>query len=135
MKNIFLYLLVLIFLFACATSKKYDEKLNSMIGESTSSLTNQWGRPSAKKYLDNGDVIYSYTKANDIYVPSEFYVYNQGFEPSEDVVYSPFLSDYDFGPWGETFGYEVTQVCQTSFLIQDGVITSWRWKGNNCVAK
>lgn len=133
-KNVALYILVLIFLFACATPAKYDNKLAAMVGEKATVLVDTWGRPSARKILDNGDEVYTYTKANNVYVPSEFYIYNQGFEPSEDVVYGPFLNDYNFGPYGETFGYQVEEFCQTSFLIKNGLINGWKWRGNDCVA-
>lgn len=133
-KNVALYILVLIFLFACATPAKYDNKLAAMVGEKASTLVEAWGRPSARKILDNGDEVYTYTKANNVYVPSEFYIYNQGFEPSEDVVYGPFLNDYNFGPYGETFGYQVEEFCQTSFLIKNGLISGWKWRGNDCVS-
>ena len=133
-KNIFLYMLVLIFLFACATPARYDAKLNAMVGQSAQTLVKSWGRPSAKIIKDNGDEIYAYTKADDVYVPSEFYMYNQGFEPSEDVVYGPFLNDYNYGPFGETFGYQVEEYCQTAFLIKNGIVSGWKWRGNNCVA-
>lgn len=74
LKNIALYILVLIFLFACATPEKYDAELASMIGEKSSVLVEKWGKPSARKILAGGDEVYTYTKAGDIYVPSELYV-------------------------------------------------------------
>ncbi len=134
LKNIALYILVLIFLFACATPEKYDAELASMIGEKSSVLVEKWGKPSARKILAGGDEVYTYTKAGDIYVPSEFYMYNQEYEPGEDVVYYPFLNDYDFGPYGATFGYQVEEFCQTSFLIKNGLISGWKWRGNDCLS-
>lgn len=133
-KNVALYALVLVFLFACATPEKYDNKLASMVGENASTLVKDWGRPSARKILDNGNEVYTYTKANNVYVPSEFYMYNQAFEPSEDVVYGPFLNDYNYGPYGQTFGYQVEEYCQTSFLVEKGMISGWKWHGNDCVS-
>lgn len=132
MKKIYLGLLGLLFVFACASNAKYDKKLETWVGKPVSSLTKKWGEPSAKKFLANGDSVITYTKANDVYVPSEFYTYNQGFEPSENVVYSPFLNDYNFSPYMDNFGYEVVDYCQTSFLIQEGFVTAWKWKGNDC---
>ena len=134
LKNIALYILVLIFLFACATPEKYDAELASMIGEKSSVLVEKWGKPSARKILAGGDEVYTYTKAGDIYVPSEFYMYNQEYEPGEDVVYYPFLNDYDFGSYGATFGYQVEEFCQTSFLIKNGLISGWKWRGNDCLS-
>ncbi len=124
------------FLFACATSEKYDRKLAGWVGKTESSLVAKWGRPSATRILDNGDKIITYTKANNVYVPSEYYIYNTtGAQPSDTVLYSPFMDNYDFGPYSQTFGYQVEEICQTAFLIQDGIITGWKWRGNDCVAR
>lgn len=134
LKNIFLYTLVLIFLFACATPAKYDEKLSAMTGQKASTLVKEWGRPTSRGVLGDGTEIYIYTKSNDVYVPSQFYVYNQGFEPSEDVVYQPFNNDAMFNYAANT-GYEVEEICQTAFIIQNGIVTGWKWRGNDCVAR
>lgn len=133
-RNILLYILVLIFLFACATPQKYDARLNRLIGQKVSVLQKDWGTPSAKKILDDGGMVITYTKADNVFVPSEFYVYNQSFQDNPDMVYQPFVTDYDFAPYGESFGYEVKYVCQTTFLVQNGIITGWKWKGNDCLA-
>ena len=134
MRKISFVLIVTLLLLGCATPAKYDKKLNAMVGQSRQTLIKDWGRPSASKILANGDEVITYTKANNVYVPSEFYLYNQGFEPSEDVVYSPFMNDYDFSPYGQTFGYQVEYVCQTAFLLQNGQIIGWKWRGNDCVS-
>lgn len=94
------------------------------------------GPPERNRILDNGDKIITYTKANNVYVPSEYYIYNTtGAQPSDTVLYSPFMDNYDFGPYSQTFGYQVEEICQTAFLIQDGIITGWKWRGNDCVAR
>lgn len=134
MKNISLLIMITLFLFACATPEKYDKELNTYIGKPQSALTQKFGKPSAAKILSNDDKVVTYTKANNVYVPSEFYLYDPNYEPSEDVVYSPFMGSYNFAPYGQTFGYQVEDICQTSFLIQSGIITGWKWRGNDCVA-
>lgn len=133
-RNILLYILVLIFLFACATPQKYDARLNRLIGQKVSVLQKDWGTPSAKKILDDGGMVITYTKADNVFVPSEFYVYNQSFQDNPDDVYQPFVNDYDFSAFGESLGEEVEYVCQTSFLIQNNIISGWKWKGNDCLA-
>lgn len=134
MKKIFFSFALLIFLFACATEQKYDEKLQTWVGMPETSLVKKWGNPSQSKILDNGDKVITYTKANDVYVPSEFYLNNPYMLPGQDTVYAPFMGDYDFMPYGETFGYKAEYICQTSFLVQSGFITGWKWKGNDCFA-
>ena len=130
------FILILTFLlFACATPAKYDSKLNHLVGVSKSQLIKDMGQPSATKVFANGDEVLAYVKANDVYIPSEFYLYNQGALSNEyDGIYSPFLGDYDFSPYGAAFGYEVENICQTVFLIQNGMVTGWKWRGNDCVA-
>ena len=100
MKKVSFALVLVMFLFACATSEKYDRKLAGWVGKTESSLVAKWGRPSATRILDNGDKIITYTKANNVYVPSEYYIYNTtGAQPSDTVLYSPFMDNYDFGPY------------------------------------
>ncbi len=134
MRNLSLVLITAFLLFACATPAKYDARLNSLIGANKEALVQEMGQPSAVKMLPNGDEVLAYVKANNVYVPSEFYLYNQGALSNEGDLYAPFLSDYDYSPYGASFGYEVEYICQTVFLIQNGVVTGWKWRGNNCVA-
>lgn len=135
MKKISFTLIVTFLLLACATPAKYDAKLNRLVGESKADLIKQMGQPSAVKVLANGDEVLAYVKANDVYVPSEFYLYNQGALSNEgDDIYSPFLSNYDYTPYGSAFGYQVEYICQTAFLLQKGQVTGWKWRGNDCTA-
>ena len=135
MKKISFILIIAFLLFACATPAKYDAKLNALVGLSKAELIQKLGQPGAAKILANGDELLSYVKADNVYVPSEYYLYNQGNLYNEvDGIYSPFLGDYDFSPYGASFGYQVEYYCQTVFLLQNGRVTGWKWKGNNCVA-
>lgn len=136
MKKICFMLVMTFLVFACATPAKYDTKLNNMVGMTKSELINKMGEPSATKIFANGDEVLAYVKANDVYVPSEFFIYNQGNMANQyDGIYSPFLGDYDFTPYGEAFGYQVEYYCQTVFLIQNGRVTGWKWRGNDCAAR
>ena len=85
-------------------------------------------------HSDDSSRVITYTKVDQSYVPSEYYIYGNTFVPGQEVVYSPFTGDYDFYPFEQSFGYTVEYVCQTSFLVEDGIVRAWRWKGNNCVA-
>ncbi len=134
MKKISFALILTFLLFACATPAKYDARLNSMIGLDKTALIQKMGRPSAVKVLPSGSEVLAYVKANDVYVPSEFYLYNQGALSNEYDIYSPFMDDYDYAPFGNSFGYRVEYVCQTAFLLQNGVVTAWKWRGNDCAS-
>ena len=134
-KATFILILVIV-LFACATPQKYNEKLNSMIGVSKEDLIKNFGKPSAAKILNNGDTILAYTFVDDVFVPSEFYTYNQGNEIyEEDGLFSPFLSTYEFSNNPGDIGYEAKYICKTLFLLQNNKVIAWKWQGNNCVSK
>ncbi len=119
---------------SCASEKKYNQELNQMLNQPVSRVEGKFGRPSAVKLLGDDSKVITYTKVNESYVPSEYYIYGNTFIPGQEVVYSPFTGDYDFYPFEQSFGYTVEYTCQTSFLVEHGVVKAWRWKGNNCVA-
>ena len=133
MKNIAFFTILMLLLFACATSEKYDQKLNEWIGKSEQDLVMVWGRPSAVKYVNNTTKIFTYTKINEFYFPSEYYLYNEEFEP-EDTLYAPLMNQYDLTPYAELTDNEVITICQTSFIIKNNAISAWKWRGNDCVA-
>ena len=134
-KKVLLMVLSTIFLFSCATSANYDNKLQKWVGKSAVSLQEKWGSPAHVKMFANGDSIMTYIKANDVYVPSEYIIFNQGYVPGNEVTVQPYPSQSsNFMNTTELVGYETEYTCQTSFLVQNGIITGWRWSGNNCVA-
>ena len=93
MRRICFSLIFTFVLFACATPEKYDIKLNQLVGADRATVEKEMGKPSAIKILPDGSEILAYIKANDTYVPSEFYLYNQGALTNQEDIYSPFLSD------------------------------------------
>ncbi len=117
----------------CAGGVQNTARLNSLVGESTKRLIAEMGRPSARKILNDGREVWSYTKVDDVYVPSEFYLYDQGALSDEyGGLYAPFMDQYDFSPYEQGFGYTVKYVCQTAFLIQYQVVLGWKQTGNGC---
>jgi hypothetical protein len=127
-------LIGLLFLTACATSQKYDQKLQQWIGQSEAKLESVWGRPSAQKYLAPDSKVVTYTKVSEWFIPSEYYFYNDGWGES-DVIFDPFMNEYDFTPYAQLVDSQVQEFCQTSFWIENGKITAWKWRGNDCVAR
>ncbi len=123
-----------VFLFAgCATNTEQKAKLNALVGQNIQQLIDYMGKPSARKILNDGREVWTYTKVDDVYVPSEFYLYNQGaFSNEYGGLYAPFMDQYDFSPYEQGFGYTVQYVCQTSFLIQHQLVIAWKQIGNGC---
>lgn len=134
MQKLILGLAAAALLCGCATEKKYDRELDGFLNQPVTKLEARFGKPSAAKILDDDSQVITYTKVDESYVPSEYYMYDDTLVPGQEVVYSPFNGDYDFYPFERSFGYTVEFVCQTSFLVEKGIVRAWRWKGNNCVA-
>ena len=133
MKKIAFLMILTLLLFACATSEKYDRKLNAWVGKSEQDLVMSWGRPSAVKYVNANVKIFTYTKINDFYFPSEYYLYNEEFEP-DDTIYAPLMNEYNFTPFSQLTDNEVETFCKTSFIIKDNRVSAWKWHGNDCVS-
>ncbi len=132
MKQISFALILLFLLFACSTTQN-TAKLNATLGMSRTELIETMGTPSATKILDNGTEILAYMKVDNVYVPSEFYIYNQGNLANEyDPLSTPFLNDYDFSPFGDDFGYTATYYCKTAFILKGGKVLTWEQNGNDC---
>ena len=134
MKKLILGLSAAALLCGCASEKKYNRELDSFLDQPVGKVEAKFGKPSAAKIIDDSSRVITYTKVDQSYVPSEYYIYGNTFVPGQEVVYSPFTGDYDFYPFEQSFGYTVEYVCQPSFLVEDGIVRAWRWKGNNCVA-
>ena len=130
------FVLIFVFLlFACASPQGYNAKLNSLLGASKEQIISQFGRPSAVKIINNDTSILAYTKVDDVFVPSEFYTYDQGNEIyGQDALFSPFLSNYLFSDTPGSIGYNADYICKTLFLLQNNRVTAWKWQGNNCSA-
>ena len=132
--NIFGALSVALLLTACASTQKYDQMLNGWVGKSESALLKTWGAPSARKINADGSQVVTFTQVQTLTVPSEFYLYNPYPLEGDVSVYAPFDGDYAFTPYAQNLGISQEYICQTSFYIQNNVVTSWKWKGNNCLA-
>ena len=68
--KIYFTLLLLIFLFGCATPEKYDAELAGWVGKSENKLIAEWGKPSARKINADGSQVLTYTKADNMFLPS-----------------------------------------------------------------
>ena len=123
------------YLSSCASTQKYDQMLNTWIGKPEASLLKSWGTPSARKINADGSQVITFTQVQNITVPSEFYLYNPYSLQGDASIYAPFDGDYAFTPYAKNLGVTQEYVCQTSFYIQNNLVTGWKWKGNNCFAE
>lgn len=131
MRQIVFGLILTMLLLACANGQNYNQKLQKWVGQSEDSLIQSWGRPSSRRYINEHESVLTYTRIQDWYMPSEYYFYNDGWG-EENVIFNPVLDEANMGPQAIITDNQVQEICQTTFWIKDGIITSWQWKGNNC---
>ncbi len=132
LKNIFI-IFAIISLNCCATSQKYNQKLNLDIGKTSQQIISQYGNPTKIQHLANGDEIITYTSINYSLIPSPQYDFDNSFY-TEDELFTPFTQGYNEIPIDDYMGDIVQNYCKTKFYLRNNVVTSWQWKGNSCVA-
>jgi hypothetical protein len=134
LKHTLIILSIFFALCSCATSEKYNQKLNQDLGKSYTELTNEYGNPSSIKRLKNGDMIVSYVNINTELLPDPNYFFDNNDFLTEDEMFYPFTYGGNEIPIGNFMGEEITNYCETKFYLKNNLVTSWSWKGNSCVA-
>jgi len=115
---------LLVFFMGCATTGKYEAKLNSWVGHNINELSASWGYPESSFTAPNGNTVYVYARGGSMVMPSQ-------------TTYSGQVS-----PWGTysgssytTGGQTLNFWCKTFFEVnQNKTIVNWRWEGNNCTS-
>src|SRR5574344_1384475 len=131
MNKIYFFALVLS-LTVCQTVGNYNAQLNTLVGQTEDYLIDEWGEPGKVQTINPNEQIFTYTKQNEVIIPAQYSYYYPDFNGME-TLYAPFTYQQDFAPnpFETTDGYEVKDICQTSFHIKNGIVESWQWKGNN----
>ncbi len=135
MKKILLWLLCLV-LWGCATTAKYEAKLNSLVGSTEEFLISNWGVPDKEYNLSDGKKAVEYVRKDTIRTGGNTYTYPQTVYQSGTI---------DGKPYSGTATQLVTETtpvqkfklfCRTSFIInQNGRVESWHHQGNDCVSR
>ena len=94
--------LLLLLCLGCATSKKYEANLDLYKGQPFNLVKLYWGAPTS-----------SYT-VGDL----EMYVYSQ--------------TGATVATGNRNFAMAQTFWCETTFIVRDGIVRSWKWRGNAC---
>ena len=127
-------------LMGCATTANYEAILDSYVGANVDELIVNWGPPDKEAALSNGDRILEYrdehtgTSGGGSYTVYE--TQNQTgtvYTPSGPLPYS---SSVRF-PVTHTMPVFTSHVfCVTRFKVsKTGIVLSYTYKGNDCVAK
>ena len=131
-----IYLFVMLMLASgCATTAKYEAKLNTWIGTSEDSLIASWGVPDKTYQMRDGKKAIEYRHKNTIQTGGYTYTTPQTTYESGKI------GDQSYSGTSTTYVTETTPVqkyklsCKTSFIINNsGKVESWHHEGNNCVS-
>ena len=111
----------IIFLSACTTTEPdFNERLNVWIGVPTQNLFNDWGLPDERSTVDSNTQVYTYvlqsqSGPNNPY--PEAFVYSSAPTPN----------------LGENPNLNPEYYCNVSFVVQNGIISSYNFNGDNCL--
>jgi hypothetical protein len=135
MKRIW-FLFLFLGLSGCATTLKYETKLNSWIGASEDSLIASWGVPDRQYTLKDGKRAIEYVRKDTI--TSGGYAYTI----PQTTYHSGTIGDKAYKGTSTEYVVATEPVqkfklfCKTSFVINsEGKVESWHHEGNNCVAQ
>jgi len=107
----------------CATTENYEKILDTWVGSTEGQLVQAWGPPAG--FYESGTTRYlTYTKSRSGYVPGTAPTYQTTI-----IGNTAYTSSYGGSP-----GFSYSRHCKTTFTIQNGVISTWRYEGNDCTA-
>jgi hypothetical protein len=122
-------------LFGCATTAKYEAKLNTWIGTSEDSLIASWGVPDKTYNMSDGKKAIEYARKNTVQTGGYTYTTPQ------TTYQSGMIGDKSYSGTSTTYVTQTEPVrrykiyCKTSFIINNsGKIESWHHDGNDCVS-
>ncbi|GKT11333.1 MAG: hypothetical protein ISEC1_P0296 [Thiomicrorhabdus sp.] len=143
-KLLFLTLLIgAVVLTGCATTAKYETKLQGLVGMTEDDLYAVWGIPSKTMTLTDGSKLVEYNLNQSTQIGGHTYSVPQttfqsgtatviGKEGTDQITYSSSST---------TLVEKIDPVqninlnCKTTFTInREGKMTHWKWSGNNCIS-
>lgn len=113
----------LLILSGCATTKGYEQRLNSWMGASEANLIRSWGVPK-NVFNSGGRRYFVYNSSRNIYIPGTSPTYTT-------TIYGNTAYTTSSGGSSPT---NINMQCETTFEIQNGRVSSWRYRGNDCKA-
>ncbi len=131
-----LLFLIVITTSGCATTVKYEAKLNTLIGESEDSLIAAWGVPDREYHISDSKKAIEYVRKSTVKMGGDTYIepriaYQSGTIGNK--TYSGTTTQY---VTETTPVYKYKLFCKTSFIIdKSGKVESWHHEGNDCVSQ
>ncbi len=135
MKKIIALLALAILLGGCASTVKYEAKLNTWIGASEDSLIASWGVPNKEYHLSDGKKAIEFMRKDTIQGGGYSYTVPQ------TTYQTGTIGNQAYSGTSTTYVTEIEPIqkyklfCKTSFIINSsGKVESWHHEGNNCVS-
>ncbi len=133
--RIMLVLLLSLGVLGCATTAKYEARLNTWIGSSEDSLIASWGVPNKSYNMQNGKKAIEYLRKSTVQTGGYRYTAPQ------TTYHSGKIGDKPYSGRSTAYVTEVEPVkkyryfCKTSFILDNnGKVESWHHEGNDCVS-
>jgi hypothetical protein len=120
-RKIFALAIVGLLCVSCVSTKEYEKKLTSWVGQSERSLIDSWGPPH-RAYETGGTKYLTWSSSGSMTLPGQ-----------QPTYYTNVIGNTAYtNAVGGSAPTTINLNCETTFTIAGGIIQSWRWQGNNC---
>jgi len=134
--KITLILFLFLGLSGCATTAKYETKLNTWIGTNEDYLISSWGVPDKEYHLSDGKKAVEYVSKNTIRSGGYTYAVPQTVYHSGTIGNKPYSGTSTQYVMQTEPVQKYRLFCKTSFIINTkGQVESWHHEGNDCVSQ
>ncbi len=131
-----LFWLMVLSLSGCATTAKYEARLDTLVGKSEDVLISSWGVPDKEYRLSDGKKALEYVRKDTVKSGGYAYAYPQTVYQSGTINGKPYSGTATQYITETTPVQKFKLVCKTSFLLdKNGKIESWHHEGNDCVSQ
>jgi len=113
-----------VMLAGCATTEKYEKKLNTLTGAKADRVIDILGYPDSVLKLPNGNDVYVYAKSGSVTLPGQTTTTANAYG---STVYANSIT---------TGGTTLDFWCKTFVEIDKATteVVAWRTRGNNCIS-
>lgn len=124
MKIFYIGVLSSLALMGCATTSQYNTKLATLVGQPEDVLISKWGKPTSRYSDENGDEVIAYIRDREVIVP--------GTSSLSGATAVGLNSNFGQVSTSNSPTGSINLKCLTKFVMKNGVVNSFTFKGNDC---
>ena len=109
MRNLLVTLLLVFIVSSCTSKLDHEKVLESWMGAKESALIDKWGTPTSHYKTDDGKKYLTWKNSSQAMIGGNYGYGNSYIPPTR-----------------------VTSNCDITIILEDGIVISWKYKGNNC---